>query len=67
MSDTYYDIPDIEPGEFLRPLPTYDKDEGNKKAEKFRKDYLKLYGEETSKERLNEIRNHYIYIGDKYK
>lgn len=64
MSDTYYDIPDIEPGEFDRPIPTYDKDKGNREAEKYRKIYLKLYGEEPSKERLEIIRNGYKYIGE---
>lgn len=67
MSDTYYDIPDIEPGELDRPTPTYDKDEGNKEAEKYRKEYLEMFGKEPSKERLEIIRNSYIYIGDIYK
>lgn len=46
--------------------PTYDKDRGNKKAEKYRKEYLEMFGGEPTKERLEIIRNSYIYIGDKY-
>lgn len=64
MSDTYYDIPDIESGELDRPTPTYDKDEGNKEAEKYRKEYLEMFGKEPSKERLEIIRNSYKYIGE---
>lgn len=67
MSDTYDDIPDIESGELYRPIPTYDKDKGKKEAEKYRKEYLEMFEEEPSKERLEIIRNSYIYIGDKYK
>lgn len=63
---SYYDIPDIEHGELDRPIPTYDKDKGNKEAEKYRKKYLEKFGEEPPKERLEIIRNSYIYVGDKY-
>lgn len=56
MSDSYFDIPDIEPGELDKPIPTYNKNEGNEQAEKFINIYLDRFGEEPSKERLDIIR-----------
>lgn len=52
MSDGYYDIPNIEEGELDRPTPTYDKYEGEKKAEQYRKRHLERFGRNRQKNDL---------------